>query len=60
MEVAAVHQRDLDRRMPQLRDRLDAAETSAHNDDVMARAGGVRRAIARLVEVTQAYGKSRP
>ena len=60
MKVAAVHQRDLDRRMPQLRHRLKAAETSADDDDVMARAGGLRRPIARLVEVTQAYGKSRP
>ena len=35
MEVAAVDERDLDRRTPQLRDRLQAAETSADDDDVV-------------------------
>jgi len=39
---------------------MKAAETSADDDNVMARAAGLRRPIARLVEVTQAYGKSRP
>jgi hypothetical protein len=42
MEVAAVDQRDLDRRTPQLPDRLDATETSAYYDDVVypGRGGG--------------------
>jgi hypothetical protein len=35
MEVAAVDERDLDQRTPQLRDRLQAAETSADDDDVV-------------------------
>jgi hypothetical protein len=60
MEVAAVDERDLDRRIPQLRDRLEAAETFADDDDVVAGAGGLRRAVARLAAVTQAHGKSRP
>ena len=37
MEVAAVDERDLDRRAPQLRDRLEAAESSADDDDVVLR-----------------------
>ena len=35
MEVAAVDERHLDRRTPQLRHRLQAAETSADDDDVV-------------------------
>ena len=35
MEVAAVDERDLDRRTPQLRDRLEAAETAADDDDLV-------------------------
>jgi hypothetical protein len=35
MEVAAVDERDRDRRTPQLRDGLQAPETSADDDDVM-------------------------
>jgi hypothetical protein len=36
MEIAPVDERDLDRRTPQLRHRLQAAETSADDDDVVA------------------------
>ena len=36
MEVAAVDERDLDRRAPKLRHRCEAAEASAYDDDVMA------------------------
>jgi hypothetical protein len=60
MEVAAVDKRDLDRHVPQLRDGPQATETSADDNDVMTRAGAPRRAIAQLVEVTQAHRKSRP
>jgi hypothetical protein len=35
MEVPAVDERHLDRCTPQLRDRLEAAETSADDDDVV-------------------------
>jgi hypothetical protein len=35
MEVAAIDERELDRRTPQLRHRLQAAETSANDDDVV-------------------------
>jgi hypothetical protein len=35
MEVAAVDERDLDRRTPQLRDRLEPTETSPDDDDVV-------------------------
>jgi hypothetical protein len=35
MEIAPVDERDLDRRTPQLRHRLQAAETSADDDDVV-------------------------
>jgi hypothetical protein len=35
MEVAAVDERDLDRRTPQLRDRLEASEASADDDDAV-------------------------
>jgi hypothetical protein len=35
MEIAAVDERHLDRRTPQLRHRLQAAETSADDDDVV-------------------------
>jgi hypothetical protein len=43
VEVAAVDERDLDWRTPQLRDRLEAAESSADNDDMtFPRSVGVR------------------
>ena len=35
MEVAAVDERDLDRRTPQIRDRLHASETAADDDDLV-------------------------
>jgi hypothetical protein len=36
MEIAAVDERHLDRRTPQLRHRLQTAETSADDDNVVA------------------------
>jgi hypothetical protein len=36
LEVAAFDERDFDRRTPQLQDRLEAAETSADDDNVVA------------------------
>jgi hypothetical protein len=37
VEVAAIDERDLDGSTPELRDRLQAAETSADDDDVVFR-----------------------
>jgi hypothetical protein len=42
MEVAAVDERELDRRTAQLRDRLQAAETSAADDDDVVVTGPIR------------------
>jgi hypothetical protein len=36
MEVAAVDERDLNRRTPELQGRLEAAETSADDDNMVA------------------------
>jgi hypothetical protein len=45
MEVAAIDERELDRRTPQLRDRLQASETSADDYDVVFPGpGGAHRA----------------
>jgi hypothetical protein len=43
MEVATVDECDLDRRTPQLRNRLEAAESSADDDDAVL--AGIRGAL---------------
>jgi hypothetical protein len=57
MEVAAVDERDVDRGAPQLPNRLQAAETPAHDDDVVIPG---RDGADRAHEVLHAHGLRTP